>query len=218
MSLENYSIRNHPKGKVLEGQYVSLIPFDIDKHAEELFTLFTAHDAKGETWRFLPYGYFTRLDEYLSFCKETYLSDDPYFYAIIPNTTGKASGVMALMSIDRSNGVIETGHLYFTPILQKTRESTEAFYVLASYVFEELGYRRFEWKCNNANTASKRAAKRFGFTFEGIFRQHGIVKGKNRDTAWFSMLDHEWPQIKPRFENWLSPQNFDENGVQKTRL
>src|SRR5262249_19481041 len=145
-------------------------------------------------------------------------SEDPLFSAYIDNATGRAVGLGSFMRIEVKNRVIEVGSLMFGRAMQRTRVSTEAMYLMAKYAFEDLGYRRYEWKCNVLNEPSKATAKRLGFTFEGIFRQHMIVKGKNRDTAWFAMLDREWPARKAEFERWLAPENFDEAGVQKTRL
>jgi RimJ/RimL family protein N-acetyltransferase len=145
-------------------------------------------------------------------------SEDPLFSAYIDNATGCAVGLGSFMRIDEKNRVIEVGSLMFGRAMQRTRVSTEAMYLMAKYVFEELRYRRYEWKCNALNGPSRQAALRLGFTFEGIFRQHMIVKEKNRDTAWFAMLDGEWPARKAEFECWLDPANFDEAGVQKTRL
>jgi RimJ/RimL family protein N-acetyltransferase len=143
--------------------------------------------------------------------------DDPYSYAVI-EPSGQAIGIATLMEIRPAMRVIEVGHIVYTPALQRTPLATEAQYLLALYAFETLGYRRYEWKCNALNVASRRAAARFGFTFEGVFRQHMIVKGRSRDTAWFSMLDSEWPQRKAAFERWLAPENFDKDGRQKQSL
>jgi RimJ/RimL family protein N-acetyltransferase len=142
---------------------------------------------------------------------------DPYAYAVI-DAEGRAVGIATLMEIRPTMRVIEVGHIVYTPALQRTPLATEAQYLLARYIFEELGYRRYEWKCNALNAPSRRAAERFGFTFEGVFRQHLIVKGRNRDTAWFSMLDSEWPTRKAAFERWLAPGNFDAAGRQNMSL
>ena len=145
-------------------------------------------------------------------------SADPLFFAIIDNATGAAVGYQTFLRIDPPNRVIEVGNILYTPALQRTAGATEAQYLFARYVFDDLGYRRYEWKCNALNAPSKRAAERFGFTFEGIFRQHMIVKGRNRDTAWFAMLDSEWPARKAAYERWLAPDNFDADGRQKVSL
>ncbi len=140
------------------------------------------------------------------------------FHAIVPSSSNRAEGVAALMRIDPANGVIEIGHICLSPGLQQTRAATEAFALLFSRVFDELGYRRLEWKCNDQNMPSKRAAARLGFTFEGVFRQHMVTKGRNRDTAWFSIVDAEWPKVKAGFDAWLQPENFDARGRQRRSL
>ena len=146
------------------------------------------------------------------------VSEDPVFFAVVDRATGKAAGRQALMRIDTANGVIEIGHIYWGPDIARRPAATEALFLAADYVFTELGYRRFEWKCHNANEPSKRAALRFGFTFEGVFRQHVVFKGGNRDTAWFAMIDGEWPALRRAYEAWLAPSNFDAAGTQKRRL
>jgi RimJ/RimL family protein N-acetyltransferase len=140
------------------------------------------------------------------------------FFALIPKSSASAAGYASYMRIDQANGVVEVGNILMTPALQRTTAATEAMYLMARHVFEDLGYRRYEWKCNALNEPSRRAALRYGFTFEGIFRQHMIVKSQNRDTAWFSLLDHEWPARKRAFEAWLNPANFDANGRQLKAL
>jgi RimJ/RimL family protein N-acetyltransferase len=140
------------------------------------------------------------------------------FFAILPSETRQAAGYASLMRMDPANGVIEVGNVLFSPSLQRTPAATETMYWMARYIFEDLGYRRYEWKCNALNLPSRRAAERLGFTFEGIFRQHMVVKGGNRDTAWFAMLDSEWPERKRAFETWLAPENFDADGRQKLKL
>jgi len=141
-------------------------------------------------------------------------SSDPLFFAILPHSKNAAQGCCSLLRIDPNHGVIEVGHIVFAPSLQRTTAATEMIFLLARHVFEDLGYRRFEWKCNALNEPSRRAAIRFGFAFEGIFRQHMVIKGQNRDTAWFAMLDHDWPARKQAFESWLAPSNFESHGRQ----
>jgi RimJ/RimL family protein N-acetyltransferase len=150
--------------------------------------------------------------------KERASSRDPLFYAVVDRETGSARGMASLMRIDPENGVIETGHIWFAPVLQRTRQATEAIFLLARYSFDDLGYRRFEWKCDSLNQRSRRAAERFGFVFEGVFRQHMVIKGRNRDTAWFSMLDGEWPPVRAGFKAWLAAGNFDGEGRQRRSL
>jgi RimJ/RimL family protein N-acetyltransferase len=144
--------------------------------------------------------------------------DDPLTFAVIDKGTGRAEGRQSLMRITPEHGVIEIGGIYWSPDISRTRVTTEALFLHARYVFDDLGYRRFEWKCNDLNEPSKSAALRFGFTFEGVFRQHMIIKGQNRDTAWFAMLDGDWPRIRAEFERWLDPANFGTDGTQKTKL
>jgi RimJ/RimL family protein N-acetyltransferase len=146
------------------------------------------------------------------------VSQDPFYFAIIDNATGKAVGRASYLRIEPKHRVIEVGAILYSPLLQRTRGATEAMYLMMRYAFENLGNRRYEWKCNALNDPSRRAALRFGFTFEGIFRQHMIMKGENRDTAWFSILDKEWPTAKEAFEKWLAPENFNPDGTQKTQL
>ncbi|MEO1397764.1 MAG: GNAT family protein, partial [Pseudomonadota bacterium] len=145
-------------------------------------------------------------------------SDDPMFFAVIDKRTNRVEGRQTLMRIDPTNGVIETGNIHWGANISRSPVTTEAFFLFADHVFETLGYRRFEWKCNNKNGPSKRAAERYGMTFEGVFRQALVVKGQNRDTAWYSILDHEWPRLKQAFQAWLSPDNFDETGRQIKQL
>ena len=145
-------------------------------------------------------------------------SEDPQFFAVIDKASGKVAGRQTLMRIDSAHGAIEIGNIYWGPLISRKPAATEAQFLFMQYIFDELGYRRYEWKCNNDNLPSKRAAERFGFSFEGIFRQHMVAKGKNRDTAWFSILDSEWPALKKAYQAWLAPENFDSDGQQKKKL
>jgi RimJ/RimL family protein N-acetyltransferase len=169
-------------------------------------------------WRYLSDDPYLDRASFESWLTRAASTKDPLFFVIRNPVSGRVEGRLAFMRIDQGNGVIETGHILFGPRLARTRGATESIYLQARYVFEDLGYRRFEWKCDNANEPSKRAAVRFGFAFEGVFRQHMVVKGRNRDTAWFAMLDHEWPARKAAFERWLAPENFDGTGQQRTSL
>ena len=171
-----------------------------------------------QLWDYLAAGPFTEFTAFQAYVARKTEANDPLAYAIVDPASGRAIGTAALMRIEAGDRVIEVGHILYSPRLQRTRGATEAMYLLARYVLEDLGYRRYEWKCNALNAASRRAAERLGFTFEGIFRQHKIVKGRNRDTAWFSMLDSEWPLQRQAFEGWLDPANFDEAGRQKRSL
>ncbi|MGD9921637.1 MAG: GNAT family N-acetyltransferase [Pseudorhodoplanes sp.] len=203
-----------PAAVVLTGRYGQVEKLDPARHVAALWE---AVKVEPGLWDYMPYGPFADAQAFQSWLSERALLNDPYVYAVV-NPDGCAAGLAALMAIRPDMGVIEVGHIAYAPDLQRTRLGTEAQYLLARYAFETLGYRRYEWKCNARNAASRRAAERYGFTFEGIFRQHMIVKGKNRDTAWFSILDSEWPARKAAFESWLEPANFDSQGRQRVAL
>jgi RimJ/RimL family protein N-acetyltransferase len=200
----------------LAGRHVTLVPLSPD-HADDLYD--AAHGPEKEkVWLYLFEPPFASRDAFLAHIQSNARSKDPLFYAILDNQSLRPTGYATLMRIEPAHRVIEVGNILYTPALQRTCGATEVIYLLARYVFDDLGYRRFEWKCNDLNVPSKRAALRFGFSFEGIFRQHNIVKGRNRDTAWFSMLDGEWPARKIAFERWLAPGNFDADGRQRLAL
>ncbi|MDP5347459.1 MAG: GNAT family N-acetyltransferase, partial [Paracoccaceae bacterium] len=175
-----------------------------------------AADAEGRIWTYLPKGPFADLAAYWAWVDETCLTDDPMFHTIL--VEGQPLGVASLMRIDPAHGVIEVGHINFAPALSRTRAATEAMFLMMSRAFDELGYRRYEWKCDALNAPSRSAALRLGFTYEGTFRQATTYKGRNRDTAWFAITDGDWPRLKAGFQAWLDPANFDENGRQRTRL
>jgi len=184
-------------------------------HAPALWDAVKGHDA---IWTYMSqYGPFADAAEFAAWLTGRAALDDPYAYAIV-DRENRAIGIATLMDIQPEMRVIEVGHIVYSPALQRTPLGTEAQYLLARYAFETLGYRRYEWKCNSHNAASRRAALRYGFIFEGVLRQHKIAKGRNRDTAFFSMLDREWPQRKRNFESWLAPENFTADGRQKTGL
>ncbi|HPY40139.1 MAG TPA: GNAT family protein [Thiolinea sp.] len=204
-----------PQGIQLAGQYCTLEHLTM-QHAADLFTAYVA-DRENRIWTYLPYGPFADLASFSAWLSKQAVSTDPLFYSVL-DKTGKAVGVASYLRLDPANGVIEVGHINFSPALQRTQASTEAMYLMMRHVFDDLGYRRYEWKCNALNAPSCQAAKRLGFSFEGIFRQAAIVKGRNRDTAWFSILDSEWPALKQRFEAWLAASNFDAQGQQLKAL
>src|SRR5579863_4148856 len=206
-----------PQRIVLDGRVVSVVPLDAVAHGETLYEGSRGAQHEG-LWRYLFEGPFATRTAFDAHLRERAGSEDPLFFAILEKSTGDAVGYAAYMRIEPTHRVIEVGSILFTPRLQRTVGATEAMYLMAGHVFEDLGYRRYEWKCNALNAPSRRAALRLGFTFEGIFRQDMIIKGRNRDTAWFSMLDSEWPKRKAAFERWLDPSNFDANGRQKTSL
>ena len=205
-----------PQRIVIEGRYARLEPIG-SQHLDDLWA--ASHDADGaERYRWLFDAAPKSRAELAGWINMAAAKDDPLCFAVVDKATGQAEGRQSLMRIVPNDGVIEIGGVFWGPRLAKTRLATEALYLHARYAFETLGNRRLEWKTNNRNEASKRAAQRFGFTFEGVFRQHMIVKGENRDTAWFSMLDSEWPGRKAGIEAWLDPSNFDTEGRQKTKL
>jgi len=204
-----------PERAPIDGDLVRLEPLDPDRHGDDLFEASLGAD---ETWHYLPYGPFAGKQEFIAWLRERAPLEDPLAFTIIDRKAGAARGIETLMSIEPEHGSIEIGHIWLSPSLQRTPQATEAIYLLSRYAFDELGNRRYEWKCDAANAPSRRAAERFGFTFEGVFRQHRVVKGRNRDTAWYSITDSEWPSRRAAFEAWLAPQNFDASGAQRRSL
>ncbi|WP_298843986.1 GNAT family protein [uncultured Roseobacter sp.] len=203
-----------PAGAPLSGHYVTLEALDPAAHATDLFRAFHSADA---VWDYLPYGPFPDFGGYQNWLRETVAHSGHLFYAIRNEATGNWEGVASYLRIDPANGSIEVGNINYSPALQRTRAATEAMYLLMKWAFEN-GYRRYEWKCNALNLPSRRAAQRLGFSYEGVFRQATIVKGCNRDTAWFAAIDSEWPRLEQAFQAWLSPDNFDGAGRQITDL
>lgn len=206
-----------PQRTTLPGRLVTVTPLDAALHGDALYAG-SGGEAHDRLWDYLFEGPFRERAAFDSHLKAKSKSDDPLFFTIVENGSGSAIGYASYMRIEPVHQVIEVGSILYTPRLQRTAGATEAMYLMARHVFEDLGYRRYEWKCNALNAPSRSAAVRLGFSFEGIFRQHMIVKGRNRDTAWYSMLDSEWPARKQAFENWLDPANFDSEGRQKTPL
>lgn len=198
----------------IEGRYVRLERFTPDRHAEDIHG---ANKMDDRIWDYLPYGPFADLAHYRSWADPAAAGADPFFYAIIDKATGRAAGVASFLRIDPNAGSIEVGHINLSPALQKSRASTEAIYLFMRWAFQ-AGYRRFEWKCNALNLPSRRAAERYGLSYEGVFRQATVVKGRNRDTAWFAAIDKEWPALEAAFETWLAPGNFDADGRQRQSL
>jgi RimJ/RimL family protein N-acetyltransferase len=203
-----------PERVTLPGRHVKIVPLDAAAQAPALY----AGSKDAALWRYLFNGPYTDQADFRAWLEAREKSEDPLFFTILDARTSAPRGYCSLMRIEPAHRVIEVGNILYLPHLQRTVGATEAMYLLARYVFEDLQYRRYEWKCDALNAPSRRAALRLGFTFEGIFRQHMIVKGKNRDTAWFSMLDTEWPERKRAFEEWLSPTNFDPEGNQRKSL
>jgi len=204
-----------PRPVTLSGRYAMLEPLDAALHAADLWSGVEGHD---EVWRWLPDGPYGSEAALRQALEEKQTTSNAVFLAILSETNGRAEGYASYMRIDSANGVIEVGNILLAPSMQRTTAATEAMYLMAKHVFEDLGYRRYEWKCNTKNEPSMRAALRLGFSYEGIFRQHMVVKGENRDTAWYSMLDSEWPARKMAFEAWLDPANFDGEGRQQKSL
>jgi RimJ/RimL family protein N-acetyltransferase len=214
-----------PLPVTLRGRSVTLEPLDAGRHAPALWQAVQGHD---ELWDWMGDGPYATEEEFHHAIALKQSAPDAVFLALIPGvsteptdpppSSGQTAGYASFMRIDPPNGVVEVGNILLAPSLQCTTAATEAMYLMASHVFDRLGYRRYEWKCNAENLPSRRAALRLGFTFEGIFRQHMVVKGRNRDTAWFSMLDREWPARKRAFEAWLAPSNFDTQGLQQKAL
>ncbi|MGF1664972.1 MAG: GNAT family N-acetyltransferase [Acidimicrobiia bacterium] len=214
--VEGWSPRARPSFEPMQGAFCRVEALDPVRHADALFDAY-ARDTNGNNWTYLPYGPFTDRDEFRSWVAAMSTGDDPRFHAVVDLTTGRAAGLASYLRIEPAVGVIEVGHINVSPLLQRTTGATEAMWLMMRRVFEELGYRRYEWKCDALNQPSRAAAERLGFTFEGIFRQATISKGRNRDTAWYSVIDSEWPALDAAFRRWLAPANFD-YGTQRRRL
>jgi RimJ/RimL family protein N-acetyltransferase len=217
MDLSHWRGAPRPQRIALDGRYARLEPLSAERHEADLFHSAVEPGADAR-FAYLFDEVPTDTDAFHAWITGAAAVDDPLFFAVIDKATGRAEGRQALMRIEPAHGVIEIGHVLWGPAIARTRVATEALYLSAAYVFETLGYRRFEWKCNDRNQPSRRAAHRFGFSFEGIFRQHMVVKGRNRDTAWFAMVDGEWPALKASYQAWLSPDNFDDQGQQRCGL
>lgn len=206
-----------PDGRSLAGRFCRLDKLDVRLHGRDLYeSESSAPDPSG--WTYLPEGPFDTEGAYFSWLERRASGADTVTYAVVERGSNVAVGIASLMRIDPPNGVIEVGHIKFTPKLQRTPAATEAMYLLMRHVFEDLGYRRYEWKCDALNLPSRRAAERLGFTYEGTFRQAIIYRGRNRDTAWFSIIDSEWPHRRAAFEGWLTSDNFTEDGQQRRSL
>ncbi|QOL13403.1 GNAT family N-acetyltransferase [Dickeya dianthicola] len=206
-----------PGGQPLVGRYCRLERVDVERHAADLYDAYQdAHDLRD--WTYLPVGPFDTFEAYRIYLTATTTLTDPMHYAVVDLVSGKAVGTLALMRIDALNGVIEVGYVTYSPRMKRTRLSTEAMSLLLKYVFEDLGYRRFEWKCDSLNAPSRAAALRYGFTFEGIFRQAIVTHQRNRDTAWHSIIDSEYPALRAAYTQWLDEHNFDEEGRQIEKL
>lgn len=204
-----------PRREPLEGETVRLEPLDPSRHGDGLYT---ASQGADESWHYLPYGPFSSKEAFLAWLTRHAATADPMAFALVDRAAGEARGIATFMSIVPEHGVIEIGHIWLSPRLQRTRQATEAIFVMARHAFDGLGNRRLEWKCDAANEPSRRAAERYGFVFEGVFRNHRVIKARNRDTAWYSIIDAEWPSRRAAFEEWLAPGNFDASGAQRRSL
>ena len=213
----NFTKAKKPSKKYLIGNYVILEPLNIDKHSKDLYVNFSK-DKKNKIWTFMPYGPFKNHGSFKKWLKSFCLNKDPFFYAIYVKRYKQYCGMASYLRITPQHGSIEVGHINYSPVLQNTTEGTEAMYLMMQNAFEILGNRRYEWKCNNLNIESKNAAKRLGFKYEGVFRQMFVFKGRNRDTAWFSIIDNEWPKIKRGYTKFLKKNNFDHALKQKLKL
>lgn len=222
-AVSEWTPRPTPSGTVLDGRYCRLERLEPHHHTNDLFTA-DRRDERGESWTYLPYGPFADLSSYRRWVGQACDTNDPLFYAIIDTdlasgvTVELAVGVLSYLRIQPELGSIEVGHVHYSPLLQRRRAATEAQFLLMRHAFEDLGYRRYEWKCDALNATSRSAAERLGFSYEGLFRQATIVKGRNRDTAWYSIIDTEWARIRDRLTAWLAPDNFDEQVRQRTSL
>jgi RimJ/RimL family protein N-acetyltransferase len=214
--LPGWTAPERPERAPIGGRICRLEPLDAERHSSDLYAA-DQQDLDGRSWTYLPYGPFPDFESYRAWVATVQPSLDPLFYAIILQASGRAVGVASYLRIEPKVGAIEIGHLHFSPLLQRTAAATESLYLLMERAFA-LGYRRLEWKCDALNAPSRRAAQRLGLSFEGVFRQATVVKGRNRDTAWFAAIDEEWPALKSAFSQWLDPSNFDANGAQRVSL
>lgn len=212
-----WQARPLPPATPLEGRFARIERLDPARHAADLHAA-NAADRSGAMWTYMGYGPFADLAAYRAWAEDMAPKPDPLFHAIIDRDSNSARGVASYLRIDPVNGVIEVGHIAYAPSLQRTSAATEAMYLLMWRVFDELGYRRYEWKCDALNAPSQAAARRLGFTYEGTFRQAMVYKGRNRDTAWYAITDRDWPRLKAGFEAWLAPANFDAAGRPLRRL
>ncbi|HEY5739134.1 MAG TPA: GNAT family protein [Gammaproteobacteria bacterium] len=215
--LPDWSGCEHPRGACMQGRRCRLEPLDPELHAGSLFSAY-AEDRDGRNWTYLAYGPFADEAAFRGWLESACLGEDPCFFAVIDAADDRAVGLASYLRIEPGSGVIEIGHLHFSPRMQGRPIATEAIYLMMRQVFDVLGYRRCEWKCDALNRPSRAAAERLGFAFEGIFRQATIYKGRNRDTAWYAIIDREWPAARGAFEAWLDAANFDDQGRQKSSL
>jgi RimJ/RimL family protein N-acetyltransferase len=216
-AVEGWRERPRPPRAAMTGRYCALEPLQPGIHAADLYAAFQ-QDKAHRVWTYMSYGPFHTLEDYRRWLESSAAGEDPLFHAVIDLRTSRAAGVASYLNIRPEVGVVEVGHVNYSPQLQRTPAATEAMFLMMGRVFDELGYRRYEWKCDALNAASRRAAERLGFVFEGVFRQATVYKGRNRDTAWYAVIDAQWPALKKAFEQWLEPGNFDSRGRQIKRL
>ncbi len=216
MSLHDWAGAVRPTRSIFDGRYCRLEPLDAWRHTHALYEAATASGME-ERFRYLFERAPGNLDEFKRWAEKSSAGDDPLFFAVTDKSTGRAEGRQSFMRIDPGNGVIEIGGIMWGPAIARTRVATEALFLFVDHAFSR-GYRRVEWKCDNLNSPSKRAAQRFGFQFEGLFRQHRVVKGENRDSAWFAIIDRDWARLKAGYQAWMAPENFDESGRQRSKL
>lgn len=214
--MADWTRRREPDAERIEGRFCALERLDAERHADDLYAAYAAAPDAAD-WTYLPVGPFDSAEPYREWARAQARLSDPRHYAVI-DADGRAVGTLSLMRQDAANGAVEVGWVNFARAMQRTPLSTEAHFLLMRYVFDELGYRRYEWKCDSLNAPSRRAAERLGFVFEGTFRQATVYKGRSRDTSWFSIIDRDWPQVREAFEAWLDPSNFDANGHQRAAL
>ncbi len=215
-AVPNWNGAARPPREPMVGRLCRVEPIDPDRHAAQLHAA-NLLDGTGRNWTYLPYGPFATLEQYSQWLRGVAAAPDPMFHAIVDLASGDAIGVASYLRIDPDAGSIEVGHINYSPRLQRTVAATEAMYLMMKRAFE-LGYRRYEWKCNSLNQASRAAAQRLGFSYEGVFRQARVDKGRNRDTAWYAIIDKEWPRLDRAFRRWLEPSNFDDRGRQRRSL
>lgn len=215
--LTAWQTRSWPSYEIITGHYCRLEPLSAERHGRDLYSAY-AQAADGRDWTYMFAEPFPNEEAYLAYARKIEQGRDPMHFAVIDLHSQRAVGTLALMRIDPAHGSVEVGHVAFSPLLKQTSMATEAHYLLMRYVFDQLGYRRYEWKCDSCNQPSRKAALRLGFQFEGIFRQAIVYKGRSRDTCWFSIIDGEWLELKQAFERWLAVENFSEDGTQRTRL
>jgi len=216
LPVANWQPPKVPSQEPMEGRFCRVEAISATSHARELYEA-NALDTEQRNWTYMTYGPFETFEEYRDWVNASAASSDPLFFAIIDKSSGRAVGVASYLRIDPRHGSIEVGHLMFSPLLQGRPAATEAMYLMMKRAFE-LGYRRYEWKCNALNEPSRRAAQRLGLSYEGLFRQAAVIKGRNRDTAWYAAIDSEWPALRAAFQKWMEPSNFDDNGQQRVAL